>query len=230
MILILIASARAEPMHGALLAGWSGTTVHSYSYLTAQPTLLRAGPVKLLARATVSQLHLTGHDGTEVTEVDSPGLSLGPAVAFTPGELALVLGAGAVARHSRTRAGEVVHDRQLSLDLSLSGNLYWRPAQRASISTQVTLGATSETLWARSGATFPVLPAERPVSLWLGLEATSSGPLSSLVTQVGPVVEIPVRPLRASVGLHAATPVSDLVGSRFALENTTLGVDACWSY
>lgn len=223
LITILAVSALAEPPQAEVLAGWAGTPAANYSYLTVQPALAHSEVANLSAKVTVSHLHLAWHDGVDLTRVDAPGVSAGPVVTFTPGPLSIGLGLALSARHATTRITDSPNDHQLTLDGSLSADLYWRPAERASIYAQSSFAAAGRSVWARAGATFPVIPG--PVSLWLGFEGTTSGPFPTLRTDVGPVAEVPVRALHASFSVRAATPVQDP-----SLDHTTFGVGAYWAF
>ena len=230
MIATLALSALAEPPRAEVLAGWSGNAVQSYGFATVQPALLRSTDGSLVARTTVSHLHYSFFDGARIHRVDSPGLSVGPAFVYTPGDLALGVGVGLGARRSTSWAVGSAAESRVKLDASLTGDVFWRPGQRAQIYTLFSLGAADRYVWARAGATYPVIPREGAVSLWLGLEGTTSGPLSALLNEVGPVAEVPVRPLGAVLGVRAALPVEDLAGGTFVLDHATFGIGAYWSY
>jgi hypothetical protein len=230
MIATLALSALAAPPRAEVLAGWSGNAVTRYAYTTAQPALLRGDWGSLLVRGTVSQLHVRAGADDDATRIEAPGLSLGPAVVLTPGEVAVVLGVALSARRADTFVEDTLTDSRVTVDAAVTGDLYWRPGGRASLYTQGSLAAAGRSVWARAGATAPVTPRDRPVSLWLGLEGTSSGPLPTLATEVGPVAEIPLQPLRVSLALRAAAPVAELAAGTFALRDTNLGVSAYWAW
>ena len=100
------------------------------------------------------------------------------------------------------------------------------------------MSAADRYLWARAGASHPVLPfaSDAPVSLWLGLEGTTSGTFESRHHEVGPVAELPLRDLDAVLTVRAAVPVRQLEalgrpGAAGALVSEgTLGLGAYWSY
>jgi hypothetical protein len=118
----------------------------------------------------------------------------------------------------------------VTVEASVNGEAFWRPGQRAQLYSQLSVGPIGGTVWARVGATAPVTPRAAAAALWLGLEATSSGALPTLATEVGPVAEVPVRPLGGSLAVRASTPVQELAGGALVSDRTTFGVAAYWAH
>ncbi len=222
----LSAAALANPPKGEVFANFNGETDASQGLLTVQPALLRSADASLVLRATTSALR---HESTAADfSVGTLGASIGPGFTYTPGDLSLGMAVGVWARMDQTSAGgERASD--LRVDASLTGQVYWRPAQRAQIYGLGSFDAASLYLWGAAGGTVPILPtrADRPVGLWVGAGATTCCTFQILCPPTaGPVVELPIRDLRTVLGARAAVPLS---GDR-GLAGTRVGLSAYWWY
>ncbi|MEQ1505846.1 MAG: cellulose biosynthesis protein BcsS [Myxococcota bacterium] len=230
MIATLALAALAEPPRAEITAGWSGNVDQSYGSLVLQPALLRSVDASVVLRATVSTMYYTFDDSAGTSRVESPGTSIGPGFVYTPKNLALGMSIGIGARRSTVKLGDD-RDRRVELDATLSGDLYWRPGQRAQLYGTFSFNAVGPYLWARSGATVPVAPfsgRSAPVSLWLGAEATSVGTFDDRVLEVGPVAELPVRELGAVFSLRGGVALDERDG--FDPSGLSFGAGVYWSY
>ena len=228
--------ARAEPPRGEVNLGFSGNTDQGYGFVTFQPALLRSEDASMVLRATVSQLYYTFY--TEpfppeeiLNEVGSPGVSVGPGFVYTPGDFSLGVGVGLGMRRSTLRT-EGVRDSNLELDASLTGDVQWRPQQKAAIYGLFSFTAANPYLWARVGATASVIPFLRPnapVAIWLGGEVTSNGNFESRLLEIGPVLEVPVRDIHTVFSLRGGVALEeDNEGN--LVQAPTVGLGVYWWY
>ncbi len=230
MILALATAALAEPPRAEVLAGWSGSANATYGYATVQPALLRTDGGSVILKGTVSRATASWLEGEDRADLEASGLSVGPALVRSFGDLSLAVGLGLGARRASTRVAGLLRDEEVSFDTTLTSDLFFRPGQRASLYTQLALGAAGPSLWVRSGATCPITPRDEALSLWIGAEGTTVGSPSSLATEVGPVAEVPIRPLGASVSFRASTPAADLGRGVVVGDRTTVGAAVYWAY
>lgn len=191
---------------------------------------MRTDEASLQLRGTVSRASATWPQGEEVGRLDASGVTVGPAVVRAWGDLSLALGVGLAARSTSTRVGDLLADSAVTVDTLVTGDAFWRPGQRAQLYTQLALGAAAPSLWVRAGGIYPVTPRDAIVAAWLGAEATTSGALPTLATEVGPVLELPIRPLAGSLALRASAPIDAIVAGDALSDRTTLGLAAYWAW
>jgi hypothetical protein len=236
MALLLAMFAHAEPPRGEVIVGWSGNQRQNYGFLAVQPALLRSPDASFVLRGTVSQLYYTFHDDlTGVNHVESPGVSVGPAFTYTPGDFAFGMAVGLGARRS-TRVVEsdptFTPVTTIEPDATLSGDIYWRPRQRAQVYGGFSFTAANPYLWLRVGASHPIVPFDpvnAPVSLWLGFEGSNSGPFASRLLELSPVLEVPVRDLRTVFSVRAGMAFEEH-GDGYERQGYTGGLGIYWAY
>ena len=221
----------AEPPRGEVIVGFNGNSDQGFGFVSVQPALARSEDASFLLRGTVSQLYYTFPDLLGLTRVEAPGMSLGPAFLYTPRDFIFSLNIGLGARHATRTVGDFSEAR-LVPDATLGGDIQWRPDQRASIYGLFSFMAAEPYLWARAGAMHPVypfIPRDEAASVWLGVETTSSGNFRSRLLEVGPVMEVPVRDLRAAFSVRGGLAIRH-TGDLFIRQGFTLGAGLYWSY
>lgn len=231
LIAALVGVASAEPPRGEVVTGFSGNFDQGYGFVTFQPALLRSEDASFVLRASVSQLYYTFLDGPSVNEVGSPGVSVGPGFVYTPGNFSLGLGVGLGLRRSTRQVEGSLADRTVELDASLTGDVQWRPQQKAAIYGLFSFTAANPYLWARVGATMSVIPFLRtnaPVALWVGGEATSNGNFESRQLELGPVIEVPVRDLHMVFSARGGVALQQIEGN--FVQSPTAGLGVYWWY
>lgn len=230
MIASLALVAFAEPPRGEVIAGFSGNTDQGYGFATFQPALLRSEDASIVLRGTVSQLYYAFLDQGTLNEVGSPGLSIGPGFTYTPGDVGFGMAVGVGVRRS-TRTIDVLTATTYDIDALLTGDVTWRPQQKASLYGQFSFSAANPYLWARVGAmasAVPLLRANTPVAVWLGFEVTTNGNFESRVLELGPVVEVPIRDIHTVFSARGGLSLQRAGGE---LEQApTIGLGVYWWY
>jgi hypothetical protein len=228
LLLHALSLAHAEPPRGEVFAGWSGGGDHSYGYATFQPAMLRARDASFTLRGTASQLRYRDTDGVDVS---SSGLAVGPAFVWAPGPLSLGFGIGLGTRRI-TEELEAERSTRLVPDATLSTDLTWRPAPFLELSGVGTFAAADPYVWMRWGGVVPVAGGPGgPARLSLGLEWTHSGTWTDRVSDVGPVAQVAIRPLRAVLAARLSVPVQSLAGPRTeVLPQAGAGLATYWAW
>jgi hypothetical protein len=231
MIAALSLVALAEPPRAQLTAGWSGNAEQSFGFAAVQPAVARSIDAAFVLRATASHVNYQYLRRGVHYEVDSPGLSVGPAFVYAPEDFGLHLGVGVGVRHV-TWSLDGVATKELRPDATLSGDVYWRPDQRAQIYGLFSFTAADPYLWARAGATHPLIPLVRrdaAASLWLGAEATTSGTFYARMLEAGPVAELAIRDLGAVVSVRGGLALRE--SGQAAVESSpSIGLGVYWAY
>lgn len=234
MIAWLAALASASPPpRGEVFAGWGGNAAQSYGMIVAQPALVRMHDAGFAVRAAVSQLHYRYTADGQQNDVSGPGLSLGPAFTYRPGDWSLGFAVGLGARASTLRAGADERDRDLFLEATFAGDVSWRPQQRAQLGASFSLNAGDQYLWARLGASHPVLSlirADAPFDVWVGLEATTGGTFDVRTYELGPVASVSLPALGASISARGGIALARDAGEGAQPLRGTFGLGLYWSY
>jgi hypothetical protein len=229
-LLALSQPALANPPRLEVFGGWSGSASQSYAYATVQPALLRSEDASFVLRTTVHRVHYTYREGDRLAQVDATGTSIGPGFVYSPGKLAIAMAVGLHAQHAASVVDGTL-ERGFRFDASLEGNALWHPWPQAQLYGVFNFNAANPYLWARSGVTHAVVPLriDAPVSLRLGVEATSSGTFQSRVLELGPVVEVPVRPVGLVVSARGGVALDRSQVSSSSELSPTLGIGVYWA-
>jgi hypothetical protein len=231
MIATLALAAFAEPPRGEVIAGWSGNTDQGYGFVTYQPALLRSEDASVLLRATVSQLYYTFPDALGLNEVGSPGVSVGPGFVYTPGDFTLGVACGFGVRRSTRKVELVLDETTLGIDALLTGDVSFRPQQKAALYSSFSFSAANAYLWARVGAMASIVPflrANPPVAMWAGFEVTSNGNFESRLLELNPVIEVPIRDIHAVFSVRSGVALERVGGT--LVTAPTFGAGVYWWY
>lgn len=201
MITLLLASARAEPPRFELGAGWAGNVDHGHGYVVGQPALARATRASVMARAAVTRSWWT--EGAD-DRVEATGATLGPAFVWSPGRASLGAAVGlGVRRITGGPSGPVVGP-----SAALSASAFWRPAEVVELSALGTFEAVDPYAWGRLGAAVRATGGRGALAVWAGMEFTDSGTFTTRDRDLGPVVQLHLRPLRSVLAVRASLPTS----------------------
>lgn len=199
MIALLLASARAEPPRFELGVGWSGNPDHGHGYVVGQPALARAVRASVMARAAVTRSWWTEGAGDRV---EATGATLGPAFTWSPGRASLGAAVGlGIRRTTGGPAGPAVGP-----SAALSASAFWRPAEVVELSALGTFEAVDPYAWGRLGASVRAVGARGVLAVWAGMELTDSGTFTTRDRDVGPVVQLHLRPLRSVLAVRGSVP------------------------
>ncbi len=231
MILALLAHvALAEPPRGSVNVGFSGNLDQGYSFLSFTPAIGRSDDASLTLNATVSDIYYDYTD-TAYHQVNSPGVSVGPGFVYAPRDLSIGFNAGFEVRRPMERLDGGDAATTTTYGATLSSNLYWYPRHKTILYGIVSFNTADEYLWTRAGVLKPLIPMfqrDAPVSLWVGLEATSAGNVLTRSLEFGGVAQVPVSKIHTTFSARGGVSLLD-VGADVVVE-PTVGIGAYWWY
>lgn len=241
MTLLLLASAAlAQPPVIAVNLGFSGNLDQGYSFLSVTPALGRTNDASLTLNATVSDIYYEYADPV-VHRVQSPGVSVGPGFVYAPRDLALGFNAGFEVRRPTLTVetappddvtlGDIPPETSTTLGANLAANLYWYPQHKTILYGILSFNTADEYLWARVGALRPLIPMfqrDAPVSLWLGLEATTAGNQLTRVEEVGAVAQVPIAKIHTTISARGGVSLQGAGGT--VTTQPTVGLGLYWQY
>ncbi len=233
MLAWLALTASAEPPRGEVYASYGGSVDRGFGIVSFQPALVRGqdAEASLVLRGAASTLYYVYMDGDRFTRVRSPGFTMGPGFSWTPNDLTMSASIGFESR-ATTRMPHLGEAwTELEVDVSLAGQVQWRPGQLGSVYALGSFSAVYENLWMRAGALRSIVPfRERraPVALWLGAEGTTVGNQDNRVFELNGVAEVPVRWLDTTFSVRGGVASFELGEER--IHQPAFGLGIYWRY
>lgn len=173
-----------------VVGGWEGSSGRGYTFVQPSVTLHTVDQLSWILRGSLSYLYYDFPDaGGTMTQVRSPGASIGIAMRYAAPGFTVTVGPGYEARQTRRLAAgseTTVQERGLTLD----GNVFAQVAPRTMVSLLASYGAANKYHWARAGVKQQISGFGADVTAWhVGGEATVQGNQDVKSRQLGGVIE-----------------------------------------
>jgi hypothetical protein len=187
-----------------VVAGWEGSAGRGYTFVAPALTLHRSEQLSWILRGSLSYLYYDFPEAGGVTEVRSPGQSLGLALRYAAPRFTATVGPGYEVRQTRKdlATGGEIDDNEYGI--TLEGNVFIQATPRTVVSLLASYGEANEYYWARGGVKQQVGGSGADAIAWhLGAELTSQGNEDVESRQLGGVLEAAFLRAQASLQLRA---------------------------
>ena len=225
--LILAANSNAQELVG----GWEGGPSNGYAFAAPIFSFPKSSEGSAwVLRPAASYLYYETRDVTGVTDVRSPGASLGVAWRWRSPQLTASIGPGYESRWERRTlpSGAVIN--QTKTGATVAADVYWQAAPLTRVTWSGSYGDSDQYYWSRVGLArqLATVDANNKTALSVGADVTVQGNPDIARQQAGGLLEVNFLKARSSLQLRAGYSQSRNAGQNESQPYFALGFYVEW--
>lgn len=202
-LLLLISSGSAIGQE--LVGGWEGGPSNGYGFVMPVFSIPKQGPNAFVVRPSIGYLYYNFREAGGFTNVTSPGASLGVAYRLRKKKATLTIGPGFEARweHRVQADGSQININRRGF--VGQGDIYYSATAFTAFTLNGSYELSNHYVWSRAGFKHQVTNRsfEGGTALLFGAEVTTQGNRDVHQMQVGPLLELALRPLHGALQFHS---------------------------